>query len=306
MKLLSDIINELIDTDKTIGSPILKAKVLASRIHNKELLNWLNKESGGYDTSESLPDYRVFKCHVKGSYINANMKYTEVSIATAGLDEHIFNDLNYMSFYQSISSLEQSVINNNGSLDQDLPAELINYIERNIRDMGNPYYRLISARKSLPSSAINEILAIVRNKLLDFALKLDEEFGNITEIEDLRKKSQEIQRIVNKTIINNSGDGNLINTGEKTKIKSSITIFKGNKTHIQDRIKEIGLSEEDAIELLEVIDNDNVDLENKRFGEKVNKWIQNMLGKALNGSWNMSIGAAGNILAEIIQQYYGM
>lgn len=307
MQLLSDIINELVDTDKTISSPILKAKVFASRIQNRELLNWLNKEVGGYQTSEDLPEYRVYKCHVMGSYINGNMKYTNVSIGTNGLDDNIFKNLNYMNFYQSISSLEQDIAeNNSGSLNQELPAELIIHIGDNIRKKGNPFYHLIYARKTLSISAINEILSVVRNKLLDFVLKIDEEFGNITEIKDLRGKSQEIQKIVNKTIIKSSGDGNLINTGEKAKIDSSVTISKGNKIDIRNRLKEVGLTEKDAEDLIRIIDIDNPDLENKRFGEKVNLWIQSMIGKALNGSWQVTVGAAGNILSEIIQQYYGM
>lgn len=307
MQLLSDIINELIDTDKTISSPILKAKVFASRIQNKELLNWLNKELGGYSTSEELPEYRVYKCHLMGSYININMKYTNVSIGTNGLDEDIYNNLNYMSFYQSINSLEQDIAeNNSGSLTQELPAELISYIGDNIRKNGNPYYNLIDARKTLSISALNEILSVVRNKLLDLVLKIDEEFGNISEIKDLRNKSQEIQKIVNKTIIKSSGDGNLINTGENAKIDSSIKISKGNKTDIRKRIKEVGLTEKDAEDLVKIIDNDKPDLENKRFGDKVNLWVQQMIGKALDGSWQVSVGVAGNILAEIIQQYYGM
>ncbi|NLP59293.1 hypothetical protein, partial [Lutibacter sp. B1] len=36
MKLINDIINELVDTDKSINSPLLKTKVLASRLQNKE------------------------------------------------------------------------------------------------------------------------------------------------------------------------------------------------------------------------------------------------------------------------------
>lgn len=307
MKLLSDIINELVDAETPISSPMLKAKVLANRIQNMKLLNWLNMELGGYDNSEDLPEYRVYKCHLTGSFINGSMKYTEVSIGTSGLDEDILSNLIYMRFYQSISGLEQAISKSeSGSLDQDLPAELISHIGGNIRNMGNPLYHLISARKTLPKSAINEILSIVRNKLLDFALKLEDEFGNISEIKELRNKSQEIQTIVNKTIINSSGEGNFINTGDKAKIKSSINISKGNKTQIKDKIEELGLTAKDADELIEIIDSEKPDLNNKRFGDKVNQWIQSMIGKALNGSWNISIGVAGNILAEIIQQYYGM
>ena len=44
----------------------------------------------------------------------------------------------------------------------------------------------------------------------------------------------------------------------------------------------------------------------EKFGGKVNTWIQKMVGKALDSSWQISVGAAGNILAGSIQSYYGL
>ncbi len=307
MKLLSDIINELIDTDKTIGSPMLKTKVLAVRIQNQELLNWVNNELKGYDLSQDLPQYRIYKCHVTGTFTNGSMKYTEVPIATKGLPQGILRNLDFMRFEQSITTLERHLDKNtSGSLDQKLPAELNSTIEENIREMGNPFYHLVSARKTLSISAVNEIVSVVRNKLLDFVLKLDEEFGNITEINDLKSKSKQIQSMVHNTIITSSGEGNIINTGENARIKASINISKGNKTELRKEIQEIGLSEQDARQLTDIIDEDIPDYDKKKFGEKVNKWMQDMIGKSLNGTWNISIGAAGNLLAELIQKYYGM
>jgi len=31
-----------------------------------------------------------------------------------------------------------------------------------------------------------------------------------------------------------------------------------------------------------------------------------MIGKAVDGTWQISIGAAGSLLAELIQSYYGL
>lgn len=56
MILINDIINELIDTVKSIGSPRLKTIVLVSRLENEVLLNWVSNEPIGLDRSVDLPN----------------------------------------------------------------------------------------------------------------------------------------------------------------------------------------------------------------------------------------------------------
>ncbi|MFV8226889.1 hypothetical protein [Christiangramia aquimixticola] len=307
MKLLSDIINELVDSKKSITSPMLKTKVLATRINNSELLNWVNNELKGYDSANQLPDYRIYKCHLSGNFINAGMKYTNNALPTTGLSEKLIKDLNHIYFFQSISGLETTLEKTEtSSLEQNLSAELISIIEDNIRNMGNPFYQILSARKTIAITAINEIISIVRNKLLDFTLKVDEEFGNLTEIKDLKGKNDEITTIMNKTIINNSGDGNVINTGNKANFKPKVKISKGNKSEVRESIKEVGLSKEDADKLIELLSKELPNTTSNKFGNKVNRWIQNMIGKSLDGSWEISVSTAGGILTEIIKKYYGM
>ncbi len=70
-------------------------------------------------------------------------------------------------------------------------------------------------------------------------------------------------------------------------------------------MKEKGIEEADIMELQEIIEADQPDSVNKRFGNGVNTWIQKMTGKVLDGSWQIGIGAAGTLLADSIKQYYG-
>ena len=137
-------------------------------------------------------------------------------------------------------------------------------------------------------------------------LKIDSEFGNITEIEELKTKKEQISTIMNQTIINTSGDGNVVNTGEKARISAKINIIKGNKDELIKYLKDYGISEEDTSELATIIDTEQPDASKMTFGEKVNAWIQKMLGKALDGTWSIGLGAAGNLLAEAIKLYYGI
>lgn len=307
MKLINDIINELIDNDKSITSPLLKTKVLASRLQNEPLLNWVSNELKGYENLESIPDYRKYQANITGTYINGGMIYNDQPVPIIGLDKELEEAINAMNFTQSISTLETlKGENKSGILEQVFPAELIGLIQQNWRKMKNPYLQLVNCKKSISINVVTEILSFVRNNLLDFMLKIDSEFGNITEIEELKTKQEQITTIMTQTIINTSGDGNVVNTGNKTKITATITINKGDIKQLVSHLQEIGLSEVESSELAEIIDKEEPNYTNKIFGEKVNGWIQKMLGKALNGTWEIGVDAAGSLLAEAIKMYYGI
>jgi hypothetical protein len=307
MKLIEDIINELVDTSVSITSPLLKTKVLANRLGNHNLSTWVNRELTGYTGEDSLPEYRIFSCQFVGSYIAGNMKHDNHPIPTNGLDKEIQEGLRNLYLRQSISSLEKHILNQkNGYLEHEMSAEMVALVQINWQKMGNPFLRLLNCRKAVSITAVDEIISSVRNKLLDFSLKIDEEFGNISEIESLKEKTKEITRIMNQTIINTNGDGNFVNTGNDSHIETKITINKYDQQSLKKYLKQIGIVDNDVEDLCEIIDTEKPDEQSMTFGSKVNNWIQKMIGKSLDGSWQVGIGAAGNLLADIIQQYYGL
>ncbi|MBF4465868.1 hypothetical protein IRZ99_11435 [Flavobacterium sp. LC2016-12] len=224
-----------------------------------------------------------------------------------GLDEEFQVSLTNMNLFNSVSSLESlKREDGRGMLEYTFPAEITGLIEQNWRKMGNPYLRLVNCKRWIAGNVVDGVIACVRNSLLDFMLKIDSEFGNITEIEELKTKRKEIATIMNQTIINTTGDGIIVNTGEKAKINANINITKGSKDELSNRLRESGVKEEDIAELVEIIDDEEPNFVNNTFGQKVNTWTQKMLGKALDGSWNIGIGAAGSLVAEVVKAYYGM
>lgn len=306
MKLISQIINDLVDDQKSLNTALLKTKVLASRIQNVELLDWVNSELSGYKIVEDLPEYRknIFN-DLKGSFLNGRMKYTNTQIPTAGLDEDFEKKLRSTEFMDSITGLEKLInFEKSSTLTSPVRAEMAALIEDNWQNMGNPYLQIISVYRVISKNSILEIISNVRNKLLDFILEIDGKFGDITEITDLRMKKEEVSSIVNNTIIH--GDGNVLNTGEKAHIKNLPKIKKIPKEQLTEELKKVGVEDEDIIELTEIIDTEPPDMQNQKFGISVNKWIGKMINKAVDGSWNVGIGTAGSILAEVIQRYYGM
>lgn len=305
MKLVSDIINELMESSIPLSSVLLKAKVLASRIDNKLLLDWVNHELNGYPNEDILPEYRKnFGSYIKGDYMVGSMKYTNQPIPTSGLTFNIISK----NFKDSVSSLEQTIKNaESQTLIQPLPAEIVGLLEANWQSYGsrNEYIQLINARKVIAVTAFSDILTQVRSRLLDFMLEVDKAYGNLTELKDLNKENNKISQIMNQTIINANGDGNVVTTGNYNDINSTIKINKSNKDQLSEVLKANKVDSEEIFELLEVIDSDNHNLQNKTFGDKTNNWFQKMIAKSLNGSWQVTVGAAGNILASALQMYLG-
>ena len=58
MTIIEQIIEELSDSSKSLTNPLLKARVIASRIGNHGLEKWVNDELAGYG-ADNLPNYRI-------------------------------------------------------------------------------------------------------------------------------------------------------------------------------------------------------------------------------------------------------
>lgn len=300
MELIGDIINELANIEKSVHGCLLKTKVLASRIKNAHLNEWVNHELNGYPSIEGLPDYRRdINGVIQANFINGNMKYTNKTISVANID----SDLELINFTDSISTIEQ-VVNDckSPSLNLILSPRIERIIEKDLQ-IHNPYLHLVSASRVVSVSSVSNIIAQVRNRLLDFMLEIDSQYGSLTELKNDSDKN--VTRIMHQTIINTNGDGNVVTNGSENEVTANIKIDKSNKEQLKDVLRKNNVDDSDVLELLEIIDTEDHNAENKSFGTKTNNWFKKMLGKSLDGSWQVAIGAAGNILATAIQQYLG-
>jgi len=308
MNILTEIIKQLIDKSIDLTDSLLKIKVLASRLKNQTLYNWIDKELSGYNSEDILPKYRKTECILIGNFINGPMNMTNQILATNGLPSFIRDQVEKIEFYQPISVLERYITENNNPLAYAISAEIYGYLTENYKKMGNPYISVYSARKEVDLGIIQKAISEVRNKTLDLLLKLEEEFGIEIDLKELIRKKNQANEIINNTInqtIINKGDGNIINTGNKNSISNKIHIQKSNFEELKNALLKNQISEKEISELDKII-GEKPDFANKLFGPKVNNWIQRMTNKALNGTWKIGIGTAAKLLAELLKQYYGM
>ena len=47
-------------------------------------------------------------------------------------------------------------------------------------------------------------------------------------------------------------------------------------------------------------------VEKDKFGPSVKSWMESMLSKVINASWQIELGVAGSLLATALNNYYGL
>lgn len=306
MQLIETIINELTDVGLSLTSPLLKTKVLASRIGNNELSNWVNLELNGYKDKEDLPDYRKATGNLIGDYLNGTMRVSNHILPIPSFENSFDDELRSFELYDGIDPLEKMSTIANESLVKQFNQAQVAIIQNLLVSYANVAgnFQLFTVGISVPAGILKTTLNAVRNKLLDFMIALETEFGLEVKIETLQSNHKKITTIMN-TTINTNGDGNLINTGVGATVNNAVTITKGNQEVLKKTLTDNDVSERDANELLQIIDSEQP-VSDTDFGTKVNKWIYTMMGKAVDGSWKIGIGAAGGLLAKAISHYYGI
>ena len=84
-----------------------------------------------------------------------------------------------------------------------------------------------------------------------------------------------------------------------------MTVNKKDFKSLKELLVKNNVSKQDIDNLKSIIDDDDTDRENQKFGKKVSNWIGKMFSRAIDGSWKPTSEDAGKLLAEAVASYYG-
>lgn len=296
MAAIADIISDLVDEKISLTSALLKTKVLAHKLNNKQLANWINNELNGYEGFD-VPPYRKMKCQIMGTFSDGLKLFKNAPVPIGNLDSKIQEPLKMAVLKNSVSNIEDFLRQpENPSMAFIIPPEICNQLSNYVG------YDIMVANKELDRTQLVQLLTNVRSKLLEFLMELKHEVGDVEFMDDKKIDDDKVDRLFNASII---GDGNVFLVGDYNYQSAQITINKGDLEKLRETFLKAGLSEQDVNELEDAINCDKPDVVKKTFGGKVKNWIGKMFNKSLDGSWEISTGAAGTLLAEAIKKFYG-
>ncbi|NTV47142.1 MAG: hypothetical protein HGB11_11615 [Chlorobiales bacterium] len=290
----------MLDENSSLESALLKTKVLAYRIKNDRLTDWVNSELDGYKSDENLPEYRIFKAQIIGTLSNRFESIQNSVIPLLHLDKGDASSLTRFALKEGISGLEYMLMESKGqNLIVRLPPEIYAYINH-VTPMNG--YFIEDARKEIGVQSIKYLLSAVKSRLMGFLLELESQFEINLNISNMKENKDKVSEIVNYVIY---GNNNVVQSGDGNKQKVTYTITQNNIDELKKALKSAGVAETDVEELAYIVQEEKPDSEKKEFGPRAKEWVKKMTGKAVDGTWQVSIAAAGQIVANALAKYYG-
>lgn len=303
MSLLKEIQDEAVTSQSDIASLLRKCRVLASRLKNDDLKNWVQNELDGYKPKDELPAYRICRCHSLGTFLGAGGRRLEnAPIPLTSIPKEYRESLSKVQFRESISALADLVRHNDGKpLQQAWPPDLYPVVGEQIMQ----YMNLGQAWKVIPRSMIVSIIETVRNRILNFALELEAESPNAGESVPTAKQvsTEKVSQVFNTYIMGNVG--NVATASSNFSQHGSVTVSQGDLLSLKTYLQSLGLVKADVSNLEKAIKEDGA-VSCKPLGKRVSEWLGCMVTKAAQGLLNIGITVAPKLLTKALEQYYGI
>jgi hypothetical protein len=309
--LLQEVIDELINTDKSLQGPLMKLNYFGRLTKNQEFINFTTNEMKGYEVKIKVPEYRKTIAKLLVTAQSYYVDSQEVEIPISAIKE-MRENFTYLDVRDGIATVEKMardmVEKGNKEFYKPMPLELLNLIQPILRQLypANPPLNPTSSRLIGNGNIFLDIPSSIRTTLLELVMTVADEFGYDVEINEFN--TTKINNTINNymsTHITNTGDGNVINTGNENKISNSNSIQKGDLESLKKELTKQGIDSEDINNLTEILQSESPN-EDKTLGENAMDWILNISKKALNGVGKIATGVSSNLLATLIKGYYGI
>jgi len=318
--LLEDIIQQLVDPKQSLEGPLLKLKFFALQTKNKQLEKFLNNEIQGYEIIDEVPVYRKWNCQIRADLkVGLEINYNQ-NIEINLFPNELRDSFRIWPLMFSISILENhiSIFKQDFKIDSvkvyfnlELHQLILDAAKKRYTSMGNFYpLEIVGAKRVLGISALISCISSLRSKLIEFCYEAANLFDYEIDITSFNNSqnlnNQKITQIMNQTIFNNSGDGNLITTGNNNQITSSVNITKGDIESLKSKLKDLGIDTSDIAEVEDIINTEPLASGSTNLSHRMIDWITTVYGKSLKGLGNISKGITTELLVEFIKQYLGI
>lgn len=306
MSLLREIQNDAINSSVDLSTILRKCKVLAARLGNSEFMAWVEHELNGYSSNSDLPAYRIIpNLQSWGTFVGFAYMCKRLPIPPSTIPEKYRDMVAKIYLNEPISHYSDAAAGSHkgqGQIISEWPADLIALVGSNIyRDMN-----CISAWIEIPSGVIISLVETVRNRILSFALQIEEEAPEAGEapIKTTPVPHERVQQIF-QTVIFGNVQNVAVGSNHFSQMAEAI-IPAGDISSLKEYLASIGVAKVDLRRLEKAIDQDGKIDGGKEMGAKVAKWMGEMVRKAGSEAWSITKSVAGAVLAKALANYYGL
>lgn len=304
MNLVHEIVEILSGANPKIEDALIKTKVLLHRLGEKQYVDWVNRELNGYSDDDEVPPYRVLPAAVKLTITDGlTRRYKDFPAQMSQVDPKVRGWLDKYELRQSISALESMAKSEGDTLGSDIAPELWGQLSKGI----SKGFFIEYARSQTSKAGLLGVITQIRSRLLDFVLELETRLPRDASDEDVKKIATPaaVGNLLNNAMF---GHNTTIVIGDRnTQHLNFSVVQKGDFESLSTFLKSRKVPETDVAALRAAIDSDAsaVEHQKKELGPKVKSWRDKMIAKAVETSWQIEVGIAGNLLASALGSYYG-
>lgn len=296
--LKSDVVNPTI----LLSTILLKAKIVAFYLENKEFKDWLEFELNGYpQANNSLPIYRHIPCNSLGNFVGPfGRELKNIVIPKSVLPEEMRIYASHLFLTEPISSFETNLNESDPDMGIAWPGDWVRKVYLNIFSG----YSLMYAWKPVSNSTIRSVINSVRSRLLDFILILEAEFPEILEDKSFTQtNSEKVSSIVQNTFY---GGSQVIAAG--LNVDQTVVQIQGQTLDLPnlfEQLRAFGVPDDAIKELENAIELDGNRTKEEGYGEKVQSWLSRAIQKIGTGIWDITVETVPTIVAKFLANYYG-
>jgi len=280
---------------------------MGSLLSNKELSDWAKAEAGGYDSIDSLPDYRIFNTDVRGTFSGSyGSGIDNVLIPQFLIEENHRNMLFTVYMNQAVGELERLAVGrpDSNSITISWPGDIILYYQRKTFYEG---YVLVAAWKVMTTTLVAGVLETIRSRVLEFVLVIEKELGIDMMNYDDNKKPLEIlgQEKVTQTFHTTIMGGTsfaLGNTGTTNQYVTSVQ--PGDLQGLKEKLAKLGITEA-LLTDLDIALNKDAD-SSEQPGTHVQGWLSRVMIKAGQGTLQLASAAATTVVMTEVRRFLGL
>ena len=207
---INNVIEDLTDPNIELTSTLLKVQVLAHKLKNDKLKEWVDSEINGYEDEKDVPYYRIINAAVLGNIeqfrgLGGYASRSKVQLSVAHTEKVYDINMQQIILKDSFSAYEH-MLQKEDNYRINIPSIYYN----NLSKIFANDWKVTSAWKVLSHHSIKGVLDSIKSNLLQFMLDIADEIGEGDNVDIVKKEN-----VINDLFTKNLGSGNTfnINTG---------------------------------------------------------------------------------------------
>lgn len=303
IELTSRIKDGSTSADAPLGEVLRLCMRLGKLLGNEDLVNWARMEVSGYVKAEDLPDYRKMSSESRGIFYGPFGSGIKNAHIPSGIIEKEHREVLYNVYlFQPVTELEDLAISKRGEgnlLRIPWSGNMIAHYQR--KEIYQNGMVLASAWQVMTQQKLIGVLEVIKTRVLDFILEIEEELGLDSGLTKMTSKVIDSKQERIKQIFHNNIYGGNIMMGDAGSVtQQTINVNQGDIESLKDYLRELGIKEIHVNKLEEAIEEDKT--EKQHPGPAVRRWLK----KAGEFGASVASNMLGQLLATAVERYYGV